>query len=264
MSHHGKSHFIRCSAWQKEDGKHSHFFRPIDPKVLEELLQELFATGGKVSVLNPDFQEPCSYSVAPSIGLKQQSCPRIHFKDQQLVVGHIMQRKCDAEIIILFPTDVTVRKAVVIPTPGLHHNHPCHAPEKQTYEARELYTQAVHEIGVIGAIVSKVDRVSQFSRTELRPELTAHLSTQFGFMLEETYRSLSGQIDAAYAGYSGILGAIFEDLGPRDPHRWPYKNNKYVNPIDDNKVHILQMLMGIAECLHKKGNLYKVLHDNFR
>ncbi|KIJ50654.1 hypothetical protein M422DRAFT_777023 [Sphaerobolus stellatus SS14] len=247
MIHHGKSHFIGCSAWQKEDGKHSHFFHPIDPKVSEELLQELFATGGKVSVLNPDFQEPCSYSVAPSIGLKQQSCPGIHFKDQQLVVGHIMQQKCDAEIIILFPTDVTVRKAV-----------------KRTYEARELYTQAVHEIGVIGATVSKVDRAPSTKRL-LKSNVAVSSHAEISLLKPRFKRDIISQEKLKKYPYgNGIEGVshMFEHGDSKRPPKERYIQAMYSAPCKETgeTIHVIvTMLPELAELVHE---VQATQHDN--
>jgi len=86
------------------------------------------------------------------------SAAHVHFQDGKHLTGTIQQHKCTAEIIIFLHTDSSVRKAVVVTAVGCPHNHLPSPLEKQTYEATELYTEAVGQVGIIGATVGQIDR----------------------------------------------------------------------------------------------------------
>ena len=82
----------------------------------------------------------------------------VHFEDGKLITGTITQHQCPAQITIFSPTDNSIRKAVVITTPGIPHNHPPYALQKPTFEATELYTEAIETVGLIGSTVGQIDR----------------------------------------------------------------------------------------------------------
>jgi len=82
----------------------------------------------------------------------------VHFQDGKLISGAITQHKRPAEIIIFSPLNSLLCKAVVVMTPGIAHNHPPYSLQKRTFEATELYVEAIKSVGIIGAMVGQIDR----------------------------------------------------------------------------------------------------------
>jgi hypothetical protein len=78
-------------------------------------------------------------------------------QDNKLVTGSIQQWCCKAEITIYIPVDSNIHKAIIIPGARQPHNHPSFPQERLTLEAKEVYTQAIDEVGVLGAIVNRID-----------------------------------------------------------------------------------------------------------
>jgi len=83
---------------------------------------------------------------------------RVHYQQGKLVHGKITHSACPAKILIFSPVDPSIRKAIIITTPKLPHNHPPYASAKPTHEAKEIYREAAQKVGIIGATVGKIDR----------------------------------------------------------------------------------------------------------
>ncbi|KIJ58716.1 hypothetical protein HYDPIDRAFT_171172 [Hydnomerulius pinastri MD-312] len=102
----GKSYFIGCSKWSKEDDfKHLHFSIPIN--VVEDELMSVLQSGGQHPLLTMH-NDKCALTVHPWIGLtKCLNCPNL-------------------------------RKAIVVLRNP--HNHPMHPHTKPTFAERHLMT----------------------------------------------------------------------------------------------------------------------------
>ncbi|KAF8508388.1 hypothetical protein JB92DRAFT_638203 [Gautieria morchelliformis] len=66
------------------------------------------------------------------------------------------QRPCPAKITVFSPVDHSLRKAVVIPAPGIPHNHPFCPWDKRTRRAKA----AARAVGAMDQTSGNVDRTS--------------------------------------------------------------------------------------------------------
>ncbi|KAF8522484.1 hypothetical protein BU17DRAFT_87119 [Hysterangium stoloniferum] len=161
MTAFGKDQFIGCSARQPAEDKHAHIFFSIPLHVSQSTLNDIFTTQGSTSRDTEKYTGPCYYTIPPTVGLKQEKCPHVHFENGKLLNGLITRHQCPTQIIIYTPIDHSIQKAVVITTPELPHNHPPYALQKITFEATELYVEAIEAVGLLGSMVGQIDRVKQ-------------------------------------------------------------------------------------------------------
>ncbi|KAJ7727651.1 hypothetical protein DFH07DRAFT_782395 [Mycena maculata] len=155
----GKSHFIGCSNWEKQDGI-SHRFTKIPASVRVSILIQLFR-GEAVEIEDDDVVTgPCPQIVHPSHLPNNKICSRTHFRDGKHVRGHLLRRPCPAKILILIPIDEGDLRAVVIPKAGTPHNHPTFPRAKLPFAAESEYNKCIASAGPIGATTLRVDKSS--------------------------------------------------------------------------------------------------------
>ncbi|KAJ7602245.1 hypothetical protein FB45DRAFT_883501 [Roridomyces roridus] len=159
----GKQSFVGCSSWSRGDGI-DHIYRHIDSKVKESVLSSLFQhkiiqeedIEDEESIVNA----PCVQVVHPSHLPNDRRCPRTHLRESIQRRGTLIKRPCPAQVLILIPIDETDLRAVVIPKPGIPHNHPLFPRVKVPFHAESTYKGCAVATGPLGATTLRVDKSS--------------------------------------------------------------------------------------------------------
>jgi hypothetical protein len=86
--------------------------------------------------------------------LTKPSAAHVHIQGGKIVEAAIEQRPCPARLTVFSPVDHSLRKAVVIPAPGIPHNHPFCPSDKRTRRAKA----AVRAVGAMDQTSRNVDR----------------------------------------------------------------------------------------------------------
>ncbi|KAJ7627356.1 hypothetical protein FB45DRAFT_1082631 [Roridomyces roridus] len=159
----GKQSFVGCSSWSRGDGI-DHIYRHIDSKVKESVLSSLFQH--KI-IQEEDIEDdesivnaPCVQVVHPSHLPNDRRCPRTHLRESIQRRGTLIKRPCPAQVLILIPIDETDLRAVVIPKPGIPHNHPLFPRVKVPFHAESTYKGCAVATGPLGATTLRVDKSS--------------------------------------------------------------------------------------------------------
>ncbi|KAI0041712.1 hypothetical protein FA95DRAFT_1640147, partial [Auriscalpium vulgare] len=156
----GKTHFIGCSKWSRNEAK-SHRIIWIPIQINEDLVIKLFQNNGHLpeaalSDVIPSGE--CAYiTTRASGGRGARLCryPHINVADSKAVQGSLRQRQCDAQIKIYYPVDRTDRRAIVMVEGP--HNHPMPFEWKVSYDAKVAYRAAAEEVGPMGLTRSKLN-----------------------------------------------------------------------------------------------------------
>ncbi|KAF7333797.1 hypothetical protein MVEN_02336500 [Mycena venus] len=102
---------------------------------------------------------PCSKFVPPSTGHKQKFCPHSHIVNGVATRSRIIRHPCLAKRSIYVPTDILIRKALIV-TNQTGHNHPTPVLAEAPLGAKAKYEERVEAAGPIGVTVAKVDNAS--------------------------------------------------------------------------------------------------------
>ncbi|KAJ7187096.1 hypothetical protein C8R46DRAFT_1274163 [Mycena filopes] len=151
----GHRHFVGCSGF-RPGFTVGHRSTSIPDDVDEEMFMRGFS-GEPLVAGNSKDTAPCSVIVHPTTGLKQRHCPHTHILNGKPEVSAIVNRPCDATRTIYVPVDASIRKALIIHSRNIAHNHPMPALKKASWEVKESYRQCIQAVGCVGATVSKVD-----------------------------------------------------------------------------------------------------------
>ena len=119
---------------------------------------------------------PCSLIISSHIGLKQTLCRESPFVMFDFVFflssipAHphikdgrsddrlpIVNYPCPARRTIYIPIDTSIRVALVVHK-SIPHNHPMPKIDKASFETKSAYIKCVEAVGVLGAMVQKVDQ----------------------------------------------------------------------------------------------------------
>ncbi|KAF8522570.1 hypothetical protein BU17DRAFT_64266 [Hysterangium stoloniferum] len=145
---------------------------------------------GSTSRDTEKYTGPCYYTIPPTVGLKQEKCPHIHFENGKLLNGLITQHHC-------------------------HHNHTWTPPQssplciaKLTFEATELYVEAIETVGLLGSTVGQIDRgvKHMYENIELKRPIDI-VVTMLPDLAELVHNVTSTQHDTTY---KHIFGAFNE------------------------------------------------------
>ncbi|KAF8514442.1 hypothetical protein BU17DRAFT_94529 [Hysterangium stoloniferum] len=259
----GKDQFIGCSARQLAEDKHAHIFFSIPLHVSQSTLNDIFTTQGSTSRDTEKYTGPCYYTVPPTVGLKQEKCPHVHFENGKLLNGLITRHQCPAQIIIYTPIDPSIRKAVVITTPGLPHNHPPYALQKLTFEATELYVEAIEAVGLLGSTVGQIDRAPTTKALLASQKATDSKATSSLTQHRVKQRILSGMKQKQYPEGKDIAGVkhMYENIELKRPVQERYiqsMHSELCNDSNDQIDVVVTMLPDLAELVH---NVTSTQHD---
>ncbi|KAF8521562.1 hypothetical protein BU17DRAFT_87753 [Hysterangium stoloniferum] len=154
--------FIGCSEMTGNGPSTGHFFRAIPRDIDHRLLEKLFNTGIVTFSDTLVFNRPCTFTVPPRTGHKQKHCPHIHVENGEIYEALMLQRACPAKITIFSPINHELRKGVVIPAPGVQHNHPfCPWDKRSRREKAQLRAEnKVEKKASSMAVVTGVQRSS--------------------------------------------------------------------------------------------------------
>ncbi|KAF8518841.1 hypothetical protein BU17DRAFT_90642 [Hysterangium stoloniferum] len=241
MTAFGKDQFIGCSARQPAEDKHAHIFFSIPLHVSQSTLNDIFTTQGSTS---RDTEKYTVYYLA-----------HVHFENGKLLNGLITWHQCPAQIIIYTPIDHSIRKAVVITTPGLPHNHPPYALQKLTFEATELYVEAIEAVGLLGSTVGQIDRAPTTKALLASQKATDSKATSSLTRHRVKQRILSGMKQKQYPEGKDIAGVkhIYENIELKQPVQERYiqsMHSELCNDGNDQIDIVVTMLPDLAELVH--------------
>ncbi|KAF8508185.1 hypothetical protein BU17DRAFT_70896 [Hysterangium stoloniferum] len=218
---------------------------------------------GSTSRDTEKYTGPCYYTVPPTVGLKQEKCPHVHFENGKLLNGLITRHQCPAQIIIYTPIDPSIRKAVVITTPGLPHNHLPYALQKLTFEATELYVEAIEAVGLLGSTVGQIDRAPTTKALLASQKATDSKATSSLTRHRVKQRILSGMKQKQYPEGKDIAGVkhMYENIELKRPVQERYiqsMHSELCNDGNDQIDVVVTMLPDLAELVH---NVTSTQHD---
>ncbi|KAJ6629784.1 hypothetical protein B0H10DRAFT_2428145 [Mycena sp. CBHHK59/15] len=151
----GHKFWAGCSGYSSEStGRHRRWSIPDD---VDEPMFVRAQSGEPLVDDDSKDTPPCSAIVHPTTGLKQRHCPHSHIFNGQVLTSSIVNRPCDAARTIYVPVNPSIRKALIIHSHNVAHNHPMPALKKASFELKESYRQCIKAAGCVGVTVAKVD-----------------------------------------------------------------------------------------------------------
>ncbi|KAF8516464.1 hypothetical protein BU17DRAFT_67470 [Hysterangium stoloniferum] len=187
----------------------------------------------------------------------------IHFENGKLLNGLITRHQCPTQIIICTPIDHSIQKAVIITTPGLPYNHPPYTLQKLTFEATELYVEAIEAVGLLGSTVGLIDRAPTTKALLASQKATDSKATSSLTRHQVKQHILSGMKQKQYPEGKDIAGVkhMYENIELKRPVQERYiqsMHSELCNDGNDQIDVVVTMLPDLAELVH---NVTSTQHD---